>query len=451
MLKTNPNNLPSALSYALIQDYDINILEINKYFIRFESIDKLKNNFTISVFLFDYNKYSFNKYSLNEYKIREFKEKKFCFEYVIEFLLNDCSFHRNLDTLNQIIYKAKLPKSTIDDTNKMIISQPFYPIKKDKIFYTTYQEQENNFYNFDLEKLSTESFTRLMQKLELSYSLNSYLLYDQYLNQESKKFLTGKLSQKKLIKHPIFNKMFSRFYIGNEFCSNLFPPKQLLLDIIHKLEKEKIAWTIVFPFIREDNLDFFCSILETLHKVKTQNKHELVINDFGILAYINNKYSSFKLVLGRLLNKRNKDPKYPWKWKNISNGRPFQENNLSCPHYKDFLSNECLISRVEYDSTNNLFAPSSFKSSLHFPYYQTNTSQYCPLHSECTKFDRTDQGIISSCPHFCDDIFYMFPKHINSIGKGNTIYAFNKEIFEKPSILNTLISNGLDRLVLTTF
>ena len=62
MLKTNPNNLPSALSYALIQDYDINILEINKYFIRFESIDKLKNNFTISVFLFDYNKYSFNKY-----------------------------------------------------------------------------------------------------------------------------------------------------------------------------------------------------------------------------------------------------------------------------------------------------------------------------------------------------------------------------------------------------
>ena len=65
--------------------------------------------------------------------------------------------------------------------------------------------------------------------------------------------------------------------------------------------------------------------------------------------------------------------------------RGLGENNLQAGFYRRFLKDTYGINRYEWESCGYPQVFPQGKNSLHLPYYQTNTSQYCPLYASCTE------------------------------------------------------------------
>ena len=51
------------------------------------------------------------------------------------------------------------------------------------------------------------------------------------------------------------------------------------------------------------------------------------------------------------------------------------------------------------------------KNSLHIPFYQTNTSQYCPLGAVCETGERGRQKLAKKCPGYCTEYALLYPEH----------------------------------------
>ena len=87
-------------------------------------------------------------------------------------------------------------------------------------------------------------------------------------------------------------------------------------------------------------------------------------------------------------------------------------------------------------------------SSIHIPYYQTNTSEYCTLYAICANGDRGKQNRVEHCPHYCEKYAFLYPDHLKMIGKGNSLFAFDLEILRNQEILRNYREQGVDRLVI---
>mgnify|MGYP000414676552 FL=1 len=88
----------------------------------------------------------------------------------------------------------------------------------------------------------------------------------------------------------------------------------------------------------------------------------------------------------------------------------FEKNSVHAAFYRKYLKAEFQIERYEWESCGNT-GTGKFpegKNSMHLPFYQTNTSQYCPLYAACTKGSRSAQMPVRECPRFCEkQAFYI--------------------------------------------
>ena len=122
----------------------------------------------------------------------------------------------------------------------------------------------------------------------------------------------------------------------------------------------------------------------------------------------------------------------------------FQENNLNSDFYREFLEQELGISRYEWESCGCALKFPPGKNSLHIPFYQTNTSQYCPLYAVLVNGQRGKQGYIKECPGYCTDKALLYPGHLNMVGRYNSLFALDETILKNPE---TRISEDVDRIV----
>jgi hypothetical protein len=124
------------------------------------------------------------------------------------------------------------------------------------------------------------------------------------------------------------------------------------------------------------------------------------------------------------------------------------ENNLNFPIYSKFLGQKG-IKRYEYESYFHKNKIASGKHSMHFPFYQITTSTYCKLYSECTYFNKIKQHLVLNCPKYCEELCFLYPKHLKMIGKGNTTFGFDDTLFINSDMLKEYVDEGVDRLVLS--
>jgi hypothetical protein len=151
-------------------------------------------------------------------------------------------------------------------------------------------------------------------------------------------------------------------------------------------------------------------------------------------------------VLGVLLNKRKKDPRYIYKKGYLENKEIMAQNNLNSSVFIKFLKDN-KIERYEYENCGYKMSIAEGKHSLHIPFYQTNTSQYCPLYAMCESQDRGKQKLVTSCPKYCKDYVFAYPKHLKMVGRYNSLFAFDDTLLKNPKELEYYISNGIDRIV----
>ena len=129
----------------------------------------------------------------------------------------------------------------------------------------------------------------------------------------------------------------------------------------------------------------------------------------------------------------------------------------------EYLKKEYGIVRYEWESFGYDMALPPGKNSLHLPFYQTNTSQYCTLYAKCMTGERGKQKLAEECPKFCKDYAFLYPDHLMMIGRYNSLFALDSRIFEDGSgsgtgteigtkikteeILKKWKKAGMDRLV----
>ena len=294
-----------------------------------------------------------------------------------------------------------------------------YPAELDEVHCESLEEQRKLWFgensssirqNPDADQSVEESF--LDKETEFALELNNTSLYEEYLRQLLKDFLASYWQKNYLTHSWLAGRTPERFYIGNQFCHNLFPTEEQLFSIMDKMRSEGLEITLAFSYIREFMLPSVGKLLEKVDNwccIHGMNV-EIVVNDWAVAEMLHGKTSHLCPVFGTLLNKRKKDPRMKYKSGDIS---LFQRNSLNAKFYRDFLAKEFHIHRYEWESCGypQEFPPG--KNSLHLPFYQTNTSQYCPLYALCTTGDRGMQQLAEYCPKFCEKYALLYPEHLH--------------------------------------
>ena len=309
-----------------------------------------------------------------------------------------------------------------------------------------YVEYDNN-----SNRSSTDTKRSFWDKgTEFALELNYTFLYEEYLHRPLEEFLAFYWQQNLFSGTPLFQELASRtpdrFYIGNQFCHNLFPTEEQLFFIMDKMYSEGLEITLAFSYIREFMLPSVEKLLKKVdnwcftHEVNV----EILINDWAMAEMLRIRTERLVPVLGTLLNKKKKDPRMQYKSGDLA---LFQSNNLNVEFYRKFLSKEFNIHRYEWESCGypQEFPPG--KNSLHLPFYQTNTSQFCPLYALCTTGDRGTQQFTEHCPKFCEKYALLYPEHLHMAGRYNSLFGVDKILLEEPEMWKKINGTKPDRIV----
>mgnify|MGYP004506217337 FL=1 len=241
-----------------------------------------------------------------------------------------------------------------------------------------------------------------------------------------------------------------RLYIGNQFCYLLFPERKLLFEIIEKAAAEQVKITLVFSYIREYMLDYITELLDEINQWCEEKRQavEIVVNDWGMASLVKKYRKNLIPSLGILLNKRRKDPRISFK---KGEQKWFERNSLNAGFYRNFLEREYGIQRFEWESCGYEQQIPPGKNSLHIPFYQTNTSQYCPLGAVCETGERGRQKFAKKCPGYCAEYAFLYPEHLHMMGRYNSLFGIDMRILKEEEILEKYIQNGVDRVVIRTW
>ena len=141
-----------------------------------------------------------------------------------------------------------------------------------------------------------------------------------------------------------------------------------------------------------------------------------------------------------MLNKRKKDPRVSFK---KGEQKWFEMNSLNAGFYRNFLEREYGIQRFEWESCGYEQQIPSGKNSLHIPFYQTNTSQYCPLGAVCETGERGRQKFAKICPGYCAVFAFLYPDLLHMIGRYNSLFALDERAFLQKENVSRIVVNLL--------
>ena len=357
------------------------------------------------------------------------------------------------------------------DENELASDMTAYPENGDVVTAGSLWEQKKRWFecenndNGAINRAELESSPEsLLEQFEWAVELDTPWLYEEYLAEDFKVFIDNYWKQNQLSGHWLSDIRLQRLYVGNAFCHLLFPKEDQLFLLLEKARKEGVQVTLTFSYIREFMLENVKMLLDRLEGWCEANDSvlEIQVNDWAMAEMLKGK-RLLTPILGILLNKRRKDPRLHYKLKTMkqigtaSGSKFLEENSLNADFYREYLEKEYGIVRFEWESCSYDMTLPTGKNSLHLPFYQTNTSQYCTLYAKCTTGERGKQKLVKQCPGFCKDYAFLYPDHLKMVGRHNSLFALDDRIFandpgsgigmKTKEILTKWKAAGADRLV----
>ncbi len=199
---------------------------------------------------------------------------------------------------------------------------------------------------------------------------------------------------------------YTRIYFGSELCERLLPSPDETIRIYHFAANNNIDFTLVTPWISELEFYRLTKLLHVLEKEEILQNMEIVVNDWGVLWYINEHIDPRPgLCLGRLLNKQCSDPRLTWFRKSgeiPSHHRCATADNTTVLNHLTKMG----ISRLEFNNPlQGLERESVFPASLYYPYTIISVSRLCPVASWIHSQPYRSLG---SCAREClDTVFHL--------------------------------------------
>lgn len=226
---------------------------------------------------------------------------------------------------------------------------------------------------------------------------------------------------------------YSRIYFGNEFCPHLLFRLDQIQQIVKLCQNEGKDLTLVTPYVTDSTLDKLGTILEFLESEKV--RCEIVVNDWGLLYYLNQNFSGqFELVLGRLLNKMKKGPVIMNFLDKVTSGTKKVLQSTSTNLRPIWLVLENMgIKRVEFENVlqgHQFESGYPFERSLIYPYVFLSTSRRCV--SEFA-FQERNFYDLQQCSRSCKEhTTYLYNQIMGKdlILQGNTYYYENQKLPE---------------------
>lgn len=437
--------IPFGLLAGFADQKEIRITELAKNGFRFRTAKNQKgieNTESFRICFYDDEIADYREILLREFQMEKTEEEQFYFTYSV-FVERD-DYRKEVQGLLRR-YTRYIHLKTEEDDAMLAEALTGYPAEKDEIFAKNLTEQKNIWFQ---DVPGTKLAEVLRESQEFALELDRPELYNAYLQADIRKFMKHYWKQTGLVFDGEMPECIpNRLYIGNQFCHLLFPEEKTLKNLFDKAYREGLSLTIVYTYVRGKLLK---KVEEMLHMVdnwceEKETTAEIVVNDWAMISMVKKAAPHLKICMGTLLNKRKKDPRVKYK---KGNRELYSENNLNADFYRDFLQENCGFQRFEWESCGY---PQHFpegKNSVHFPFYQTNTSQYCPLHAICTEGERGKQSFVESCPHFCEKYALAYPEHLRMTGRYNSLFGLDLETLIHPEVLKEKEEAGIDRLVL---
>lgn len=435
--------VPSGLVTCLLDGKEVRILKISPEMLAVRVADEIEKDSIIKVAFYIFDKYRYEEVIIKDYSLIEKIKGDFYLTYV--FSINNAVYLQNVRNIIKDYSKYIMLKNFGDD-NEFSKEMVQYPAELDYEFCKIYLEQKKEW----MSELNYLNWNQdIMNSVELAVILDNDILYEKYLDKDIKSFKDDYLKENFADNHKLFQKDISRIYIGSEFCHNLFPSLHVLINMLKKAKEEELEVTLCFTYMRDCYIEKAKDVIDKVYNWCNENhkKIEIIVNDWATLKLIEDKTNYFKATLGVLLNKRKKDPRYIYKKGYTENKEIMAKNSLNSSIFTKFLK-DYKIDRYEYENCGYRMSIPKGNHSLHIPFYQTNTSQYCPLYAMCTTMDRGNQKLVLGCPKYCKDYVFAYPKHLKMVGKYNSLFAFDDTLLKNSKELEDYINNGIDRIVL---
>lgn len=274
-------------------------------------------------------------------------------------------------------------------------------------------------------------------KGELALALNDPSLWRMYLEHPAAELMQAYAHMRQIPPEILPRRIPQRLYVGNPHCGLLFPDADTLAAIESKAAREGIKLTLVTAQLRyggEDRMDALLSLAQ-------RRGYELEANDFGTLQRACTLSQRPIIALGTRLNRRRKDPRMNFKAGMNAHPELLRENAVNDAAYRAWLR-QFGVERYEFERCGYDFALPDGPSSLHLPFYQTNTGLWCPLRALCEWGDRGKQCSDGNCPQWCTENELVYPDHLHLSGRWNSLLALDARAW------NPEWMNHFDRWVL---
>lgn len=418
--------------FALISGYitedfgqrlEVRILELEEDRAVFRTADRIGTVSRLEVYFYDDRAGQYDGIVLEHPAVTEILSKRtadparqFYFEYEVQ--IAEESYKNAVQKL-YVAYDHYIQKKLAGDDAALSEDYTGYPAKLDDVITTDFGEQRAAWF----DDIDTEA---------------AAVFYENYWKEHG------------LSRHPLAQYLPGRLYIGNQFCPHLLPDWEKLKELFDKAKREHLKITLVFSYLREERIVDTGKLLDQIAAWcdRAQTRIEIVAGDWGMLSLICERGTWFEPVFGVLLNKRRKDPRVRYKIGVSGVNEPPADNALNSSFYREYLKKTYGITRFEQESCGYCIQLPEGKNSIHFPFYQTNTSQYCPLYARCREGSRGRQRETEVCPRYCGDYVFSYPDHLHMVGRYNSLFSYDTQILTESTLLFSYIAHGADRIVL---
>lgn len=235
---------------------------------------------------------------------------------------------------------------------------------------------------------------------------------------------------------------FTRLYYGQEFCEKALPRINELAEAVQAADRFGMEFTFVTPYVTELALAKVADLLDRLVRLKP--RAEVVVNDWGLLYILTQKFPTLVPVLGRLLNKILRDPRLVGHLKNRDPKEalePFQTSYLAGPAMQALLD-QFKVRRVELDHPPQGLDPHlpdwGYRSTLYIPLAVITTGRICLLNSWGLDTGEKFKASGKACERKCRDYWLRMAdrsgqvrknKDWRIVQKGNTIFYLQTKDF----------------------
>lgn len=453
--------IPFGLLAGFVDEKEVRITEFSEEGFVFRIAEQIQKPDCVRLCFYDLEKAQYEELILQGLELEQGEIQSFFHTYTV-WMDQQQSASKYQELVRKLLgqYSHYIQLKLTEDDGGLAQALTDYPAELDEVHAETWEQQKKLWYAEALEawqsgagymaEMNVHTKTRCtvseMEFPEFAIAIDRPELYEQYSHRSLEDFIKYYWKKQHLGKYPLAQRRPDRLYIGNQFCPHLFPADEMLFALLQKAQRESLQVTVVFTCQKESVLKSMEQLLQKLDQWCDGHDRELevIVNDWGLAGLVGRMTSHLIPILGILLNKYKKDPRIGFKQ---GDQMFLKENPLGLENYRKYLQDEFATHRYEWECCGHEQEYPQGHNSLYFPFFQTNTSQYCPLYACCTTGERGRQKEPVNCPRYCQNKVLLYPDHLKMVGRYNSLFALDDTLLRMPEQAEQLMKSGIDRLV----